>query len=188
MEHVFYSTFPSPFDDFTIVWKENNSSIQIQRVFLSGHKNAEIKAQESFRNLKRKENAKINSIGEKFLQFFNGEDITFNLDLLDFERCSEIQKKVLLVEYKIPRGWISTYKLIAIEIGIPNGARVVGNCLAKNPFPIFIPCHRAIKSNGELGGYQGGLTMKQVLLEYEDIKFTDKTKIKINKLYFSNNR
>lgn len=185
MEHLFYTTFSSPFDDFTIVWKESASTIQIQRVFLSEQtKKSESKASEVFNQIERKVNGRINSIGEKFQRFYNGEEVTFDLDLLDFGRCSEIQKKVLLAEHKIPRGWISTYKRIAIEIGIPNGARVVGNCLAKNPFPIFIPCHRAIKSNGELGGYQGGLDMKRVLLEQEGVKFTKNDKVIMEKIYY----
>ncbi len=184
MEQLFYSTFISPFDDFTIIWKESNSIIKIQRVFLSGQKNSEIKALETFEKMKQKSETKINVIGEKFQEFFNGKNITFDLDLLDFERCSEIQKKVLLAEYNIPRGWISTYKLIAKKIGITNGARVVGNSLAKNPFPIFIPCHRAIRSDGDLGGYQGGLAMKRTLLELEGINFSENGKIIVKKIYY----
>jgi len=47
----------------------------------------------------------------------------------------------------------------------------VGTALAKNPFPIVIPCHRAVRSDGTLGGYQGGLEMKRALLEMEGVYF-----------------
>ncbi|HUV77781.1 MAG TPA: MGMT family protein [Desulfobacterales bacterium] len=47
----------------------------------------------------------------------------------------------------------------------------VGTALAKNPFPIIIPCHRAVRSDGTLGGYQGGLEMKRALLEMEGVCF-----------------
>ena len=103
---------------------------------------------------------------------------------IDFDQCSGIQKKVLLAEYDIPRGWVSTYKRIANKIGIPKGARVVGNALARNPFPIVIPCHRAIKSNGELGGFQGGIEMKQTLLEMEGIEFSNNGKVIADKIYY----
>uniref|UniRef100_UPI00257F7FDB methylated-DNA--[protein]-cysteine S-methyltransferase n=1 Tax=Candidatus Borrarchaeum sp. TaxID=2846742 RepID=UPI00257F7FDB len=83
-----------------------------------------------------------------------------------------------------PRGWISTYKRIAEYIGIPNGARAVGNALARNPFPIIIPCHRAVKTDGSLGGYQGGVKMKRVLLEMEGVRFSDKGKIIMNRVYY----
>ena len=98
-------------------------------------------------------------LGEKIQHFLNGEELEFDLEFVDFTLCTKIQEMVLQAEFQIPRGWVSTYKRIAEHIGIINGARVVGNSLARNPFPIIIPCHRAIKSNGELGGYQGGIKM-----------------------------
>ncbi len=185
MSLTLYATFPSTFDYFTIVWKEVDSNVQIQRLFLSEHKlKSEAKAWESFDQMKPKSSLVINNLGKKIQQFLNGEDIKFDLKLLDFSRCSEIQKRVLLAEYNIPRGWISTYKRIANQIGIINGARVVGNSLAKNPFPIFNPCHRAIRTNGELGGFQGGLTMKRALLELEGIKFSDNGKVVTDNIYY----
>lgn len=180
-----YTTFPSAFDYFTIVWKEVDSNIRIQRVFLSKHKlKSESHALESFDQMKPRSSLVVNNLGKKIQQFLNGEEVKFDLELLDFSRCSEIQKKVLLAEYDIPRGWVSTYKRIANQIGIANGARVVGNSLAKNPFPIFIPCHRAIRSNGELGGYQGGITMKRALLELEGIRVSDKGRVVSDKIYY----
>jgi len=152
MKPTFYTTFPSSFEDFTIVWKEVNSNVRIQRIFLSDNKpRSEEKIVESFQNSKLSSSSIIDEQGKKIQRFLIGEEVNFDLKLLDFNRCSEIQKKVLIAEYNIPRGWISTYKRIANQIGLVNGARVVGNSLAKNPFPIFIPCHRAIRSNGELG-------------------------------------
>ena len=72
---------------------------------------------------------------------------------------------------KIPKGEIRTYKEIAIAIGKPNSARAVANACGKNPRPIEIPCHRAIRSNGNLGGYsgKGGTSMKRKLLKKEGI-------------------
>jgi len=72
---------------------------------------------------------------------------------------------------KIPKGEIRTYKEIAIAIGKPNSARAVANACGKNPRPIEIPCHRVIRSDGNLGGYsgKGGLSMKRKLLKKEGI-------------------
>ena len=110
--------------------------------------------------------------------------VNFDLQLIDFDQCFRLQKKVLLAEFDVPRGWVSMYKRIANKIGIPKGARVVGNDLAKNPFPIVIPCHRAIKSNGELGGFQGGIEMKRALLEMEGIEFSNNGKVITNNIYY----
>jgi len=185
MESRLYATFPSPFNSFTIVWIETGSNLKVQRIYLSDPKlTSEVKALESFKNIKLESSSSIEMLGEKIQRFLRGENVDFDLNLLDFNNCSEIQKRVLLVEYKIPRGRVSTYKRIANEIGIPNGARVVGNALAKNPFPIIIPCHRAVKTNGELGGYQGGINMKRALLEMEGIEISDKGKIITDKIYY----
>ena len=185
MEYRFYATFSSPFDVFTIVWKEIGSNLQIQRIFLSDPElKSKVKAKKSFKRIELESSSSIASLGEEIRRFLNGEKVEFDLALLDFTRCSEIQKQVLLAEYGIPRGWVSTYKRIANHIGIANGARVVGNALARNPFPIVIPCHRAIKSNGELGGYQGGINMKRTLLEMEGIEFSDRGKVITDRIYY----
>jgi methylated-DNA-[protein]-cysteine S-methyltransferase len=185
MEYPFYATFSSPFDTFTIIWKETGASIQIQRIYLSDPElKSEVKALKSYKQIKIGSSSPISLLGGKIQQFLNGEIIDFSLELLDFNQCFEIQKKVLLAEYEIPRGWVSTYKRIANKIGIPKGSRVVGNALSKNPFPIIIPCHRAIRTNGDLGGFQGGIKMKRKLLELEGINISEKGKVVTDKIYY----
>ena len=74
---------------------------------------------------------------------------------------------------KIPFGKTKTYKEIAISIGKPNSARAVANACGKNPYPIDIPCHRVIRSDGNIGGYsgEGGIKKKMQLLKSENFKF-----------------
>ena len=71
---------------------------------------------------------------------------------------------------KIPHGQTRSYKQIAINIGHPNSSRAVANACGKNPYPIIIPCHRVICSNGKLGGYSGpgGISEKRRLLKNEN--------------------
>ena len=82
---------------------------------------------------------------------------------------TEFQIKVWKEISKIPKGKTKSYKEIAIAIGKPKSFRAVANACGKNPYPIEIPCHRVIKSNGELGGYsaKGGLKTKKILLSEE---------------------
>ena len=80
---------------------------------------------------------------------------------------SPFEQGVLRAEHGIPRGKVSTYQRIARHLGSAQAARAVGTALAHNPFPIIVPCHRAIRSDGTLGGFQGGVEMKRVLLEME---------------------
>ena len=81
------------------------------------------------------------------------------------------QQKVWNAILKIPKGKVKTYKELAILIGKPKASRAVANACSKNPFPIKIPCHRVIRSDGKLGGYsgKGGIKTKRKLLNNEDI-------------------
>ena len=73
----------------------------------------------------------------------------------------------------IPPGMVSTYGDIANALGHPHAARLIGNILKRNSNPIHVPCHRIVKSNGMLGGYMYGKSMKKQLLKEEGIKFRD---------------
>ncbi len=82
------------------------------------------------------------------------------------------QRAVLFACAKIPRGQTRTYSQLARAIGKPNAARAVGNALGKNPLAPAIPCHRVVKSDGNLGGYsgKGGARKKKRLLARERTK------------------
>ena len=85
---------------------------------------------------------------------------------------TEFQIRVWNELKKIPKGETRTYKEIAELIGKPTAARAVANACGKNPYPITIPCHRVIRSDGGLGGYsgEGGMEKKKQLLENEQNK------------------
>ena len=68
---------------------------------------------------------------------------------------------------KIAYGEVITYAQLAQRVGSPNGFRAVGHANGQNPIAIIVPCHRVIASDGTLGGYGGGLPMKQWLLDLE---------------------
>lgn len=80
---------------------------------------------------------------------------------------TDFQLRVLKETLKIPLGEVRTYKWLAKKIGRPNAIRAVGSALRKNPYPLFIPCHRVIKSNGDIGEYSKGKPLKRSLLEFE---------------------
>ena len=125
---------------------------------------------------------------DKIEAFLDGEAVAFSLEMARMDLCSAFQRKVLTAEHAIPRGRVSTYRLIAQHIGDPGAARAVGTALAANPFPIIIPCHRAIRSDGGLGGYQGGLKMKRTLLEMEGILFRDDGYVDTSNFFYARQR
>jgi len=92
-------------------------------------------------------------------------------DLTDFEW------QVLQACLKIPLGETRSYQWIAHKIGSPKAVRAVGQALRKNPYPLIIPCHRVVRSDGTLGGYAGKMDDKKAKLlaiEQRIIKHLDK--------------
>ena len=91
-----------------------------------------------------------------FVDYFDGTPVKFPMDVLDLSICYPFQIEVLKAEWSIPYGNVAFYRTVAEKIG-STAYRAVGNALARNPFPLIIPCHRAIRSDRTLGGFQGGL-------------------------------
>jgi O-6-methylguanine DNA methyltransferase len=91
----------------------------------------------------------------------------------DLRGLTEFQQAVLRKTQEIPRGQVRPYGWVAREIGHPAAVRAVGTALANNPIPYFIPCHRVVRTDGEIGNYGGGgpeakksiLTMEGVQLK-----------------------
>jgi len=77
------------------------------------------------------------------------------------------QIKVWEALMQIPSGHVATYSDVANAIGKPNAARAVGTAIGKNPISWIIPCHRALRKSGALGGYHWGLTIKRTMLAFE---------------------
>jgi methylated-DNA-[protein]-cysteine S-methyltransferase len=88
---------------------------------------------------------------------------------LDMERVPDFQQRVYAIARLIPPGKTLTYGDIATRLGDKLLARDVGEAMGKNPFPIVVPCHRVVASNGKLGGFsaRGGVSTKLKLLAIE---------------------
>jgi len=88
----------------------------------------------------------------------------------DLESLSPFEQAVLRKALEIPRGEVRPYGWVAREIGRPGAVRAVGTALAKNPVPILIPCHRVIRSDGQIGNYAlGGKEKKMEILVSEGV-------------------
>jgi len=175
----------TPFGPVAVLWSVHGGEPKIGRILLSA---PEISAGQAVRALfPHSRGASCEEIGlilDQIAAFLGGEDSRFSLDSLRLDLCTAFQKRVLLADYAIPRGRISTYGLIAKHLDNPKGARAVGTALANNPFPLVVPCHRAIRSDGSLGGFQYGLEMKRKLLEMEGIVFQDKNHVATQDFFY----
>ena len=80
---------------------------------------------------------------------------------------SDFQRHAYMLLRKVPAGAVITYQGLAASAGKPNAQRAIGTTMATNPIPIFVPCHRVIKSDGTIGNYGGGVDNKIKLLRAE---------------------
>jgi methylated-DNA-[protein]-cysteine S-methyltransferase len=105
---------------------------------------------------------------ESFLKnYFKGRPIDPPWEVMTMDLFTRLQKAVLYETAAIPFGSLRTYRDMAIAIGLPKAYRFVGTTLAKNPYPILIPCHRIIRSDKGMGGFGGGIELKKQLIDFE---------------------
>lgn len=107
----------------------------------------------------------IDSIDRELKHYFGGSLKQFLTPIV--VAGTPFQKRVWSELLKIPLGETRSYSAIAKRIENPGAVRAVGSANGANQIAIVIPCHRVINSNGQLGGYGGGLSRKKWLLEHE---------------------
>lgn len=168
-----YVLVQSRFGTLGIVWKDTSEGPRVSRIYLPNE------LPPAFPDARPASCAPIADLASRMQAYLGGEVVYLSLDLLEMGLCGAFQRRVLLAEYAIPRGSVSTYGRIAAHLDAPRAARAVGTALGRNPFPIVIPCHRAVRSDGALGGYRGGLPMKRALLQMEGIAFGLDGKVRV---------
>lgn len=175
----------TPLGTVVVIWSRRDGSLKIVHILLPMSTiSAEARARKLYSSAKESSCKEVDALSANIKAFLNGKNVKFSLNILDWTQCTVFQKSVLRAEYKIPRGKVSTYQLIARHVGRARGARAVGNALASNPFPLIIPCHRAVASDRSLGGFQGGLSMKKALLENEGVVFDDKGRVRCARFHY----
>ncbi len=103
---------------------------------------------------------------ERFRRYYGGHRVLFE-DELDLSGATPFQRQVWTISQRIPYGETRSYLWVAEQLGRPQAARAVGQAMGRNPLSIIIPCHRVVTSDGQLGGFGGGLDMKRRLLRLE---------------------
>jgi len=95
----------------------------------------------------------------------------------------KLEEKVYKKLLEVPRGMVTTYGDLAKAVGIKNGQRVIGRIMNKNPYPVIVPCHRVIKSDGKIGGYAWGEKIKTNMLSKEGVKIKNGKIIDLKMIY-----
>jgi methylated-DNA-[protein]-cysteine S-methyltransferase len=116
-----------------------------------------------------RQHASMHLLQRRLEDYFAFGSLAWDLDLLDWSDVSSFNEAVLRACFRIPSGRTLSYARLAAQAGKPKAARAVGGAMARNRWPIIIPCHRVVGSRGQLTGYSGtgGLATKRQLLDLE---------------------
>lgn len=156
---LFWNEITSPLGDVFLLWRKEG-------VFLvSFIKEKQLKKVSGFVKYDFRIERSNSMLEKQLNEYFNGKRKEFELDLI--MNGTRFQQKVWKELLKVPFGETVSYGEIAKRVGNPKGARSVGMAVSRNPLSIVIPCHRVIRSSGEIGGYAGGVYRKKWLLQHE---------------------
>lgn len=167
---MYYQIIAAKNEYIGIVWRFQGCKVLIENIFLpcsAGQLTAKIK--KAYPEIDKARQKIPGGIARQIAKIYEGEEANIDLSLLNWEKLSAFSRKVFKATCKIPRGKVATYSGLAAKAGSSHAARAVGTALANNPFPLVIPCHRVVRTDGSLGGFGGGIRMKQELLAGEGV-------------------
>jgi len=110
--------------------------------------------------------AQLDEVRRELDLYFEGRLRDFDIPL-DWSLSKDFRRKVLRAIERIPYGQTRSYTQMARSAGNERAVRAAGSACGSNPIPIVVPCHRVLRTSGALGGYGGGLPMKEALLKLE---------------------
>lgn len=111
--------------------------------------------------------SRLDEVRRELDEYFAGHRRRFDVDV-DLRLARGFRRTVLELLYdRVVFGETRSYRELAALAGSPNASRAVGSAMATNPIPIVVPCHRVLRTGGQLGGYGGGLDVKRYLLALE---------------------
>ncbi len=172
-----FTTFETEFGHSGIVyWIKGDSAKAIHVLLPRSEKAIKNAITGRFPQASNANGDEVSELRTRIQDFFTGKPDPIPLSLVDTSICSPFQLSVLMEEHAIPRSKTSSYGRIAARLE-SRAVRAVGSALARNPFPIVVPCHRAVRSDRWLGGFQGGLEMKKRILILEGVRFSSENRI-----------
>ena len=112
--------------------------------------------------------AQLDDVRRQLDEYFDGRRQHFEIPI-DWTLVGEWGRKILGACAEIPFGEVRTYGEMAAAAGSPKASRAAGTALGHNPVPVVVPCHRVLRAGGAMGGYTGGLHIKEHLLRLEGV-------------------
>jgi methylated-DNA-[protein]-cysteine S-methyltransferase len=168
---MFYQIMKAGSDEIGWVWEEAGKQVRLERIYLPGREKMTQKILRDFPAVGKRPRKISGGLDRLMVDLCLGKERRVDLSLLNLSELTEFSARVLKETLDIPRGKVCTYSGLAARAGFPRAARAVGSVMAKNPFPLVIPCHRVIRADGTPGRFGGGADMKKRLLDREGIPF-----------------
>ena len=162
---IFYTSKNSCIGRISILWV-NEPHLMVKRLIMP-IEHDEIDR----RQLVRRNDPVLGHLFSRIEKYLSGDRKKLPTGSLDWSICTDFQRRVLQREWLVPYGRVISYQDLAADVKDSSCCRAIGSALSRNPFPIIIPCHRTVRSDGSLGGFRGGLGLKRSLLEKEGIEF-----------------
>jgi len=161
-----YLIFTTPLGHMAVIY--HVTPFAVIKILLPGQNKEDlVKAVKAFGRQESGFHNNAFTVKESIIDYFKGKPIQPPWEWLEMGSLTKLQQAVLASTADIPYGELRSYKDIAIAVGHPRAYRFVGTAIANNPFPILIPCHRVIRSDGSFGRFGGGSDMKRKLIELE---------------------
>ena len=164
---VAYTTFDSPFGPLLLATTSRGLvKVSFPTVYDTEETLEELASRISPRVLESP--AQLDEVRRQLDRYFEGKLHEFDLPL-DWRLTEGFRKRAQQAIARIPYGRTRSYTEIARSAGNERAVRAAGTACGSNPIPIVVPCHRVLRSGGALGGYGGGLPMKEALLRLEGV-------------------
>jgi len=165
-DRIFRMTFDTPVGRCGLLYRDR--PFLLHKMFLPRQDQTDLCAEDpDYKEIPTGRHEPARRIAQMIQDYFNGKPTRSCRKFLRMDGLTELQRSVLEETSKIPFGRLRSYKEIAAAIGRPRACRFVGSALAKNPFPILIPCHRVIRSDGKIGLFGGGVELKRKMIALE---------------------
>jgi methylated-DNA-[protein]-cysteine S-methyltransferase len=166
---IYHYLFTTPFGKSSIIYKKNPFSIV--QVLLPRPNLTALAADADRAGWGRDGfHRQAVALAGRIVRYFEGVPLQLSegtWEILNMEGVTPLQRSVLAATAKIPYGQLRSYRALAQAVGRPKAYRFVGGTMAANPFPVLIPCHRVVRSDGTLGGFGGGLDLKRRMIDME---------------------
>ena len=165
-----YYLFDTALGTCAIAWSEAG----LTRVLLPGESQSEIEAHMQQTGVEPAETPLprlAEDAATALKAFMAGKDVSFASLALDDSIVTRFDASIYRALQGVSRGTTTTYGDLARQVGNPAAARAVGVAMARNPWPVIVPCHRVLASGGKVGGFSapGGVTTKRRLLAIEGV-------------------